>query len=280
MYRAIAFFFVISSLPCYSQPETEVYLADFLEGDNPEIINPKNISNNPGYDNQPSFWGDSKSLLYSRTVNGQTEIARYFVESGNTEIITNTPQGGEYSPTQMPDGRISSIRLDTTGLQLLYAYNLNGNPQVLVPELVIGYHAWISDGEIVTFVLGDPATMQLVNTKTSQAKVVAENIGRSLHKIPNSGSFSYVDKSGEEWLIKSMNPETEETLNIAKTLAGSEDYCWTPSGVLIMGRGSKLYFFSDEEDWQEFADLASNGVAQITRVSVSPDGRMIAIAGQ
>lgn len=263
----------------HAQPETEVYLAEFSGGNSPKLTNLKNISSNKEYNNQPSFWNDSKSLLYARTVNGQTEIARYFIKSGKTKIISNTPQGGEYSPTLMPDGRLSSIRLDSTGLQLLYAYGLDGAYEVLVPELVIGYHSWINDSEIVTFVLGDPATMQIVNTKTGQAKIVGKNIGRSLHKVPNSNLFSYVDKSEEKWIIKSMNPETEKVENIIQTLPDSEDYCWTPDGMIIMGKGSKLYFYK-ENNWKEFADLASNGISQITRVSVSPDGKKLALVAE
>ena len=67
----------------FAQPSTEVYLFELSE-DGPS--NPVNISDNEGYDNQPSFWSDSKSVLYARTVNGQTEIARYFIDSKKTEV--------------------------------------------------------------------------------------------------------------------------------------------------------------------------------------------------
>ena len=131
--------FVFISALCISQPNTEIYLFDIRkEGDQFFLSDPRNITNNEGYDNQPSFWPDGKSLLYARTVGDQTEIARYSLANGETTIISNTLQGSEYSPTAMPDGRISSIRLDTTGLQRLYAYDLEGNSEVLVPELVIG----------------------------------------------------------------------------------------------------------------------------------------------
>jgi hypothetical protein len=44
--------------------ETEVYLFDLdMSNGKPVLSNPKNISNNPGYDNQPSFWDDDHVLL-------------------------------------------------------------------------------------------------------------------------------------------------------------------------------------------------------------------------
>ena len=135
------FLFIIwlASTVVVAQPSTEVYLFDLTQAG---LSNPLNISDNEGYDNQPSFWNDSKSVLYARTVNGQTEIARYFIESKKTTVITNTSQGGEYSPTNIPGTNdISSVRLDMTGLQLLYRYHLDGTSEVLVPDLKIGYHA-------------------------------------------------------------------------------------------------------------------------------------------
>ena len=45
-------------------------------GEKIEVKNGKNISNNKGYDNQPSFIDDEK-ILYASTRNGQTDIAQY-----------------------------------------------------------------------------------------------------------------------------------------------------------------------------------------------------------
>ena len=107
--------FLATTCRLLGQPGTEVYLFDILEAETAAgwLGNPVNISDNPGYDNQPSFWPDGKSVLYARTVGNQTEIARYAIENGPTITVTSTRQGSEYSPTPMPDGNISSIRLDT-----------------------------------------------------------------------------------------------------------------------------------------------------------------------
>lgn len=270
----------ISGFGLVAQPNTEVYLMDLRRSSEGLVIEkPINISDNEGYDNQPSFWSDSESILYARNVEGQTEIARYYIGSGNTLIITNTFGGSEYSPTLMPDGRISSIRLDTTGLQLLYAYTFRGLEDVLVPDLKIGYHAWINSNEIVAFVLGEPATMQIVDTRNGAARTVGERIGRSLHKIPGSPAFSYVDKSSEKWMIKSMDPESEQSQNLTSVIEGSEDYCWTPNEEIIMASGSQLYVWKKDSEWTPFADLSSHGISNISRLSVSPDGKKLVVVG-
>ncbi|MEQ6167531.1 hypothetical protein AAOE16_10070 [Ekhidna sp. MALMAid0563] len=264
-----------------AQPNTDIYVMNLRRSPEGLLVEkPQNISNNDGYDNQPSFWTDGESVLYSKTLDGQTEIARYYFNSKNTLIISDTKQGSEYSPTPMPDGRISSIRLDTTGLQLLYAYKFNGNSEVLVPDLKIGYHAWIDADRIVAFVLGEPATMQIVNTKSGEATVVGKNIGRSLHKIPDSKDFSYVDKSGDNWTIMRMNPVLRESEEITSTTGSGEDYCWTPKGEILMADGAELFVWSPDSGWKQFADLSKDGITSITRLSVSPDGKKLAIAAE
>lgn len=272
---------LLGSLVSVAQPDSEVFLFDLNSRDGQlSVTNLINISNNEGYDNQPSFWQDGKSILYARTVNGQTEIAQYSLKSGNTIILTNTQNGSEYSPTPMPDKRISSVRLDTTGLQLLYAYDMKGRSEVLVDDLVIGYHAWINPTTIVTFVLGKPATMQIINTKTGNTKVVANNIGRSLHKIPNSNNFSYVDKSSEVWTINQMDPKTFKSSVLTKVIDGAEDYAWTPDNKIIMGNSSQLFQYELDKNWIEFADLSNYGISKISRITVSPDGGRIVIVGE
>lgn len=270
---------IVVCLSGYSQPNTEVYLFDLNKDDNGySISNPVNVSDNEGYDNQPSFWPDGESLIYARTVNDQTEIARYQISTGETTVVTNTLQGSEYSPTPMPDGRISSIRLDTTGLQLLYAYNLKGKDKVLVDDLVVGYHAWINSTDIVAFVLGEPATMQIIDTKSNESLVVGDKIGRSLHKIPNAKSFSYVDKSEIPWMIKSMEPVSGEVRSLVETLEEAEDYCWTLTEEIIMGKGTELWIWSTGEEWKSFADLDDYDLSgSISRISMSPNGDKIAV---
>jgi Tol biopolymer transport system component len=283
MKTTISIFLLLYSFFSISQPNTEVYLFDVVNNKGKITLSiPENISSNEGYDNQPSFSTDGKSIFYARTVDGQTDIARYFVKSGKTKIITSTKQGSEYSPTMMPNGKeVSSIRLDTTGLQLLYAYDFKGIERVLVKDLVIGYHTWINDTDIVTFVLGEPATMQIMNTSSGEATIIGENIGRSLHKIPNGEVFSYVDKSTDRWQIVSMHPKSKEKQVLIPVIFESEDYAWLSSSQIITGHNGMLYTWNiGNEKWNEVFDLSIFGLNEITRIAVSPDGTKLAIVSK
>lgn len=100
-------FFLICSLLVsalgWAQTDTEVYLFDLkVNNGKPTLSNPKNISNNPGYDNQPSFWDDD-SILFASTRQDQTDILQFNVNEGSTSSwLTYTTAGSEYSPFASP----------------------------------------------------------------------------------------------------------------------------------------------------------------------------------
>ncbi|HJM85855.1 MAG TPA: phosphoglycerate mutase family protein, partial [Candidatus Marinimicrobia bacterium] len=189
--------------------------------------------------------------------------------------------GSEYSPLQIGSTQtFSAIRLEEDGTQLLYKYNMrNGKGEVLVPDLKIGYHSWIDRNRVLSFVLDDPPTLQLSYLIDGENRVLDSTIGRSLHPIPGKSLMSYVSKQKEPWSINSIHPETGEIDFIMNTLDGSEDYAWTPSGTIIMGKEVKLYKFDPDRDskWVEIGDLSNSGLSSITRLAVSPKGDKIAV---
>src|SRR5690349_18552752 len=88
-------------------PATEVFLAPLDPASG--ITTWMNISNNAGYDNQPSFLPDSSAILFSSNRDGkQMDIYRYDIASKTVKQLTNTPDG-EYSPTVTPDGKTFSV---------------------------------------------------------------------------------------------------------------------------------------------------------------------------
>ena len=268
-------------ITAFAQPATDVYLFELKAVDNLlTVSNPVNISNNWGYDNQPSFTKNGQEVLFTSTRNGQTDIVRYNIRRNRKTWLTDT-EGSEYSPLQIGNTQtFSAILLEEDGTQLLYKYNIrSGKGEVLVPDLKIGYHSWIDRNRLLSFVLGDPPTLQLSYLKDGKNRVLDSTIGRSLHPIPGKSLMSYVSKQKEPWSINSIHPETGEIDFILNTLEGSEDYAWTPSGTIIMGQKTKLYKFDPDRDskWIEIGDLSNSGLSSITRLAVSPKGDKIAV---
>ncbi|PYR54818.1 MAG: hypothetical protein DMF85_21230, partial [Acidobacteria bacterium] len=179
-------------------PDTEIYLAPLtVRGDRVEIGAPRNISNSPGYDNQPSFTPDGAGILFTSVRGGgtQSDIYRYDVAGGRVVQITNTPES-EYSPTVTPAGDVSVVRVEADRTQRLWQFTIDGgNPRVVLENVKpVGYHTWIDEHTLALFVLGEPATLQIADTRTGTARVVARNIGRSLRTIPGGRTIGFVQR--------------------------------------------------------------------------------------
>lgn len=258
---------------------------------------PENISNSPGYDNQPFFTPDGGALLFTSargTVDSacgkpQTDIYRYELKSRAVTQVTETPEC-EYSPTVTPGGRISVIRVEADGTQRLWQFTVDGrNPSLVLTDIKpVGYHAWLDDTRLALFVLGQPATLQIADTKTGQAEIVARNIGQSILRMPKGG-VSFVQQSGEgaghalsitQVSIENGKPVTS-VLTPAVPGASQAHLAWSPDGTLFMAHSGSLHGWRPGAlRWQPVADLAALGLRNVTRLAISPAGDRIAIVAQ
>jgi hypothetical protein len=265
-------------------PSTEIFLAEMhSRAGRLSLGQPVNITNREGYDNQPMFLPDGASLLYTSVRTGTLpDIYRYVLRDQSTTQMTRTPEG-EYSPTPMPGGQFFSvIRVEADQTQRLWKFPFAGGEPSLVLENIkpVGYHAWLDERTVALFVLGRPATLQLADLRTGQADTLERDIGRSLHQRPGRQTLTFVHKlSAEEWIIKELDPQTRRSEPLTRTLPGSEDFVWTPDGVLLSASGSKLFQFDPKKDkaWREVADFARAGLKGITRLAVSPQGDRLAL---
>lgn len=258
-----------------AQPGTEVYLLD-LSSDTPTPIN---ISQNLGYDNQPSFW-DDESLLYTSTRAGQTDIVRYSLTAQNKEWLCNSPQGSEYSPLRIPESEtFSAIRLDTTGLQRLYRYNLQGNNQLLFPPLKIGYHRWISSSEALCTVLVENRMDLVLASVSKSSKIIDKQVGRSLHAIPTTQLFSFVKPLEGQSILHSYDPISEEMKTLLTLPKGVQDVAWLPTGLLLFGQGNTLYRWDPTTSTTPEQWISLPGIRNISRLAVSPNGQLLALVG-
>ena len=281
-------------------PPTEVYLASLrVEKDTVTLTAPINISNNPGYDNQPSFTPDGAGVLFT-SVRGErkpdpansasigSDIYRYDIAAKQVVQVTSTPES-EYSPTVTPDGQhISVIQVEPDGTQRLWQFTIDGKSPGLVLKDVkpVGYHAWADANTLGLFVLGEPATFQVADVRTGKADVVAKNIGRSIQRIPNGG-ISYVKRDSTEgtttMTVMEWSPDSRTSAALVTLPSGATqaDLAWTPDGLLLMATSGKLYGWRrGQSAMAVVADLDATGLKGVSRMSVSPRGDRIAIVAQ
>jgi Tol biopolymer transport system component len=267
--------------PSPAPPATDIFLAPIRLMPSAPAMGPARVaSENPkGYDNQPFFGSDARAMLFASNRDGrQTDI--YFIELQTRQIrqVTSTPES-EYSPTPMPDETgISVIRVEADGTQRIWAFDgTGGAPTVIAPAVKpAGYHVWIDANRLAVFVLGQPATLQIVSRATGKATIAARDIGRSLLRRP-SGTISFVQRDGARWLVKEYVPESGEIRDIVPALEGSadRDAAWAPDGTLFMTRGGEVHWWRPgQTGWTLLADA---GIGTLSRLAVSPDGRWMAL---
>ena len=268
-------------------PATDIWLGTLVSGGGAlRVSGLDRGTDRDGYDNQPSFLLDGSAILFTAALERrQTETMRLEVTSGVgstadlAERLTHT-EASEFSPLQIPGQQAFSAIHELRGKQYLWRYDLSGEPlgPIFAGAEPVGYHAWANDQVVAMFILGDPATLQIGDALSGEIRTVAENPGRSLHRIPGTEQISFVRKvSDEEWWIERLHPAAGTTVRITRTLPGREDYAWTPEGEILMGDGARLFSWSEASDWTEVADFSDLGVEGITRLAVSPDGARIAI---
>jgi hypothetical protein len=266
-------------------PSTDIWLAEVRVIRNEvEIGKPMNVTRRIGYDNQPYFYSDCRSFLYTRGDSTGTDVYRFDIPSGRITQVTKTPES-EYSPTPFSDPRdgFCTVRVESDSTQRLWRFDGDGTHPRLVLANVdsVGYFAWIDRSTIALFVVGSPNTLRVVDVETEREKTIARDIGRALHRIPTQGGVSFLLRApGSEparYSFWTWSQDVDRTEWLIDPVGAGQDATWVGDQIL-MADGPKLYRARpyDSPDWHEVIDLGTYGISSITRLVVSRDKRHLA----
>ena len=255
-----------------------------------KLSNFQKITDSPIYTNQPYFINDDTALAYTQMIvsenASQTDIFVYDFTTQSSTNLSNSPTS-EYSPTPTPEGKgLSVIRVNSEGKQQLWYLQLDGGEakKNLLPAVEpVGYHVWDGATKVLLFVLGEPQTLRLasINMPTDQGSVLDTSIGPSLWSIPDSSLFSYTKKIDETtWQLRSVDSKNKTTAALVDMPVDSYYYAWSPEGYAVTAVENKLYqwhHISGVKKWTEFANLSTQCLAGISRLSFSEKGDKIAL---
>jgi len=284
MKNLLFFVFLAVSAASFGQAGSEIILFDLkVKKDKVIVSNPKNITNHPGYDNQPSFHTDQPYVYFSSfNEEGRSDIRRYNIKDGATVNITTTNER-EYSPTLTPDKQfLSCIIQRDNGAQDLGKYPVDGGePALIIDNLTVGYHVWVDNSHLGLFILGGegkPNDLHFMRLPTKEDTVLATNIGRSLHKIPGERSLSFVQKNDAGVKVMQYNTETSKISEVVTMMGKNEDLAWTQDGKIITSDGTKLYFMNKKKQWMPVdIEQGSDLLKSITRIAINAKGDKIAV---
>jgi hypothetical protein len=242
----------------------------------------RNITNSPGYDNQPNFINKDQLVFSSSADNGANEIIMYNFETGNFTNMTRTPEKSEFSPALTDCGQyISAVTVEEDSSQRLWLYPINmGEPELLYDDIMpVGYYAW-HDNIAAMFILGSPN--RLIYPYSKEEKVtLAENVGRSIHKRPKSNEVTFLNTGGNVIVdgqkameVRSYDLKKEVSKDLGLSLGGSEDFIWIDKNTLLMARGKELFVRNVKKSisWEKIATVSLPGYKGISRLAISPRG--------
>ena len=126
--------------------------------------------------------------------------------------------------------------------------------------------------------------MAVASVGSDKPLVIAENVGRSFHRLPN-GNLAYIYKGTgavDSWVIAEHNLYrlAEPSRIITESLPGKEDFTVLSDGSFVMGSGSKLYHYDPIRSprWREIVDLRFYGIRNITRVTTNGRGKLALVS--
>lgn len=269
-------------------PDTDIFLARLTRRRGKTVVGtPQNVTHRVGYDNQPGFLPDSRGFLYTVVADGQADIWRYDIASHAASRVTSTPES-EYSATVMHGGRrFSAIRVERDSVQRLWSFAVDGSdPQLVLTQLrPVGYHAWLGTARLVTYVLGKPATLHVVDGDGVRDTVVARDVGRAVHRVPRRVEFTYTQRDSSKSLtIMRQGLAGGAPVRVIPAAPDNEFHVWSPAGDLLTATNGQLVRWNgrtgEQAAWLPVATLASPGIRNVSRLAVSPDGRWLAFVAE
>lgn len=280
--------FVISGvLPLSAQGVHNIYSFVFKNTNNEYTLTlPKYLSsyNTNGYNNQPSF-KNGRSIYLTSKLRGedQTEIYALNLYNNKKAQVTRSPES-EYSP-QLRPGTVSfnCVRVESDGVtQRLWQFPTDHSTQgkPLFPDVKnVGYYQWLDADQVALFLVGEPHSLVIGDTRDGSIKPITSNIGRGMGLAAN-GDLLFIQKLSERtWYIKQLEVKTQKSNIVTETLEGAEDFVVMPDGAILMAKQSQLYRFDSKssKSWTKLADLSKYGLHNISRLAFNNERLLVLV---
>ncbi len=277
--------FIIFLAPyiAFSQlPETDIWLFKLEKKDRKYIYTKHlNINNRPGYDNQPVFTADGKSVIYvSIDESKQADLYQYSI-SKKTHVNLTKSQVSEYSPTIMPDGSgLSSVVVEKDSSQRLWQFNLDGTFKKIIHEGTdsVGYHTWLNADTILYYKLTEPHSLRVLDLKSNKDTWICDYPARAFKKIGNTSKFIYAIKDSVSTQFRIYNPTLRESTIYTAYPSTNEDFIWHDELGLIKSENADLLRYNEQiRKWEILFTFSNLGIKKITRFAFDSKTKQLTI---
>jgi len=280
----VIYFCLLSTIVFAQLPKTEVYLFDIkCSGKTITVLNGKNISNHPGYDNQPFFHPDNDELFFvSLRENNQTDIYLHQIKKNKNIPFTQTPIS-EYSPMITPDGEfISTVVVEADSTQKIYQYDVKRKfaGKDLTDEDSIGYYCWLSKDSLLLYKLTSPHGLYSFDLTTKQSVRLADLPAHSFFSM-DKFRFLYCIPYKDSSEVRIFNTQIKKSERLTLTAKENQDFFYLAFLGVLKSEGTKLFRYdNDFQLWVELLDLKKFISSKITRFTFSKNKKYLAVVVQ
>jgi hypothetical protein len=263
-------------------PETDIWLFKIEKKDRHYFYsNPLNVTHRKGYDNQPSFSTDGKSILYvSIGDDKQADIYSYDIKKKQAINLTKS-EVSEYSPTIIPSHLgFSTVVVEKDSSQRIWQYNLDGTFDKIIAETTdsIGYHTWLNKDTMLYYKLTQPHSLRAVNLKNSEDVWICDNPSRAFKKIGKGSQFIYAIKDSTKIHYRIYNPTLRESKLYATAIGVNEDFIWHQEFGLVISDNSDLKKYNEQtKTWDILFSFSNVGIKRITRFNFDSKTKQLVI---
>lgn len=283
MYRSLSLALaLIFSAGLWSQvPDTDLWLfkIESSKGKPPVLKDPVNITNRPGYDNQPAFSADGKKVYYvSIREDRQADIYAYEIGSKRTIPLTKSKLS-EYSPTPYTDGKLlASVVVEADSAQRVHFINsVTGADEKSLETDSIGYFTFLNADTMIYYKLTQPHSLRYYVQSSGEDKWLADAPIRTF-RATNRHTLVYGIKDSSQvkfytydFLLRRAYPYT----NYASV---NEDISWHTGYGLVKSEGSRLMQFNaQKQSWELLFDLSAFPLKKISRFAFDPQTRYLVV---
>lgn len=263
-------------------PETDIWLFKIKKKEGKcSYYGPLNITNRTGYDNQPTFSSDGKSVIYvSVDSSKQADVYQYSI-SKKTRINLTRSEVSEYSPTILPGcNGFSAVVVEKDSAQRIWQYNLDGTFNRIVHDNTdsIGYHTWLNTDTIIYYKLTEPHSLRVIDLKTNKDVWICDHPTRSFKKIGSTSEFMYAIKDSTSTQFRIYDPVIKESRIYAVYPTFNEDFIWHPELGLIKSENAELLRYNEQiKQWETLFNFSSIKINKITRFVFDGKTKQLAI---
>ena len=271
----------MSGLALAQMPDTDIWLfklkTDKLKKST--LVEPHNLTNRPGYDNQPSFSADGKRIFYvSVREDNQADIYVYDISSKKNVAITKS-KVSEYSPVLSSDGKyLNSVVVEEDSAQRIHWIDVKTGFHTKKLEMdSVGYYTFLNSDTVIYYKLTEPHSLRYFSSITNEDKWLGNSPVRAFKAI-NRHTLIYGIKDSSSVTYYKYNFLLHKAERYCDYASLSEDAIWHPQMGLIKSEGTRLLRFNEStNNWELLYDLAVFGIKKITRFAFDAANKQLVV---